>query len=194
VPALDEHQRAVGAGHAVALREGLVPRRRRVLPGEHGELLQVRGDQVGEAEHRAQGVLGLTLQQAAPGGRDHDGVQDHDRRPVGPEPPGDGLDDRHGPEHPDLDGVDLDVLGDRVQLCREELDRRDVDGAHAHGVLHDDGGDGAHPVAAHRGDRLEVRVLAGAARGVGAGDGQDAGHAGGHGATSPAGTAAKARR
>ena len=80
-------------------------------------------------------------------------------------------------------------LGLAIQILR-----RDVDVAHAHGVLDDDGGDGAHPVAAHRGDRLEVRVLAGAARGVGAGDGQDAGHAGGHGATSPAGTAAKARR
>ena len=88
------------------------------------------------------------------------------------EPIGDFGDDRSVEKHADLDRVDGDVVGNRVQLRAEEFHGRHVDVTDAPRVLADQCGDHAHAVGAVRGERLQVGLQPGAAGGVGAGDGQ----------------------
>ena len=78
-------------------------------------------------------------------------------------------------EHADLDGVDADVVDHRPDLLDDHLARNRIHGGHRHRVLSGDRGDGRHPVHPAARERLEVRLNAGAAAGIRAGDGEDPG-------------------
>ena len=83
---------------------------------------------------------------------------------------GDGLDDLGRAEHADLDGGDLDVLEDRVDLGADEFRRRQMNAANAFGVLRGEGRDRGHAVAAERCEGFEVGLNAGAAARIRPGD------------------------
>jgi hypothetical protein len=83
---------------------------------------------------------------------------------------GDRLDDLSAEEHPRLRRVHPDVAEDGLQLGADEVGRRLVDRAHLSGRLRGQRHDCAHPVTSKPGERLQVRLDAGAAAGVGAGD------------------------
>lgn len=90
------------------------------------------------------------------------------------EPLADSADHRLVAQHADLDGVDADVVTDRVQLLGQEAGRRDVDGLHAPGVLRRECRDRGHAVSAMGGNAFEVRLDPGPAGRVGACNGEDA--------------------
>jgi hypothetical protein len=62
------------------LRERLGPRRGAGLTREHGLLVQVGRDEVGEGEQLAQRGLGIGVEQPVAARRNHHGVEHHDRR------------------------------------------------------------------------------------------------------------------
>ena len=91
---------------------------------------------------------------------------------------GDGLDRRDVAEHPDLHGVDAEVLGDRPDLADDDLRRRPPGRPLTRDrVLHRDRRDRRRPVHAGARERLEVGLDPGAAAGVRPGDRQGDGHA-----------------
>ena len=76
-------------------------------------------------------------------------------------------------EHPDLHGVDADVLGHRADLRDDHRRARRLHRVDADGVLRGQRGDRRHPVDAAARERLQVGLDAGAAAGVRAGDRED---------------------
>ena len=87
------------------------------------------------------------------------------------------VDGLRGPQHPDLDRVDADVFGDRAHLGDDHLRRDRLDRLDPDRVLRRDRGDRGHPVHAAARERLQVRLDAGAAAGVRAGDREHCGNA-----------------
>ena len=172
VPALDQHRGAGLGREPLALFQRPGPVRGGRFAQQHGQLGQVRGDEVRQREQGPQRGLGRFLQQPVAARRHHHRVQDHDAGAHLFEPGPDGVDHRVVAEHADLDGVDGDVVADRLQLGRQEGCRRHMHGPDAPGVLGGQRRDGSHPVAAVRGDALQVGLDAGAAGGVRARDGQ----------------------
>lgn len=172
VPALGEHAHAVGARHRRGLVEGLRPGRCRCGIRQHRELGEVRGDEVGEGEQLAHRLLGIGVEEAIAARGDHDRIEHDDGRAGAAEPVGDLADHLGIREHPELHGIDRDVVGDRVELCAEELGGRHVHRANAVRVLRGERRDDGHAVAADRRDRLEVGLDTGPARRVAAGDAQ----------------------
>ena len=147
--------------------------------GQRARLGHVRRDD-GRARHqpRPERLLGVLVEQPRAALGDHHRVEHHRRARHEVERPAHGLDRLGGPEHPDLDRVDADVLGDRADL----LDDQPPAGAGStardrHRVLRRDRGDRGHPVHAAARERLEVGLDAGAAAGVRAGDREHPGNA-----------------
>ena len=75
-------------------------------------------------------------------------------------------------EHAQLDRADAKIIEAGIDLRAQEFQRRHVYRGHAAGVLRGQRGDRGQPVHAVRGKGLEVGLNAGAAAGIGAGDGQ----------------------
>ncbi len=174
VPALDQHPGTGAGGQPVALGDRRLQVRGGRLTHQHRELGQVRGDDVGQRQQPGDGQFGVRIQQPVTAGGNHHRVEDHVLRTMLGQPPR-----HHGhvgrvAEHPDLDRVDHDVVADRGELLGQELRRGTEHAAHATGVLGGQRGDRGHAVRAVRGERLEVRLDAGPAGRVGAGDGQGA--------------------
>ena len=120
---------------------------------------------------------GRVVEEHGAGLGDHHGV-DHDRRAglQQAERVFDGADGLRGAEHPDLHGVDADVLCHLPDLLDDHLRRRRVHRADAGRVLRGQRRDRRHPVDAAARERLQVRLDAGAAAGVRAGDREDGGN------------------
>ncbi len=76
---------------------------------------------------------------------------------------GDRFDDRPVLQHAGLDGIDADIVEDSAHLALDDIRRHIVNARDAEGVLDGDGGDGRRGVSAERGDRLDIRLDAGAA-------------------------------
>jgi hypothetical protein len=72
------------------------------------------------------------------------------------QPVRDRLGDSGGGEHPDLDGGDIDVFENRVDLRRVETREWDVHGSDLLRILRGQGGDDCHSVAAKRGEGFEI--------------------------------------
>ncbi len=87
-----------------------------------------------------------------------------------------GSHDVNGREHPEFRRVDLNVLGDGIDLRSDGFGRYGKDGTNAYCVLRGDRGDDRCPVDAARGERLEVGLQPGAPARIAAGDGQDSCH------------------
>ena len=232
VAALDQHRRSVlgqpprqldarGFGPHARRLESRRPRRRpprrrrrRLRPDLAPQALrlrQVRGDDGGERQQvldqRRHRLVG---EQRVAALRHHHRVEDHRRTarrpgPVVGQPLGHGDDDRGVGEHADLHRVDAEVVEHRVDLRRHQLGRQRQHRGHRPRVLRRHRGQRAHPVGAVGGEGLEVRLDAGAAAGVRAGDGQQAGRDGrrsalrrrrgdGGGSGAGAGTTARSRR
>ena len=114
--------------------------------------------------------LGVRVEQRRAALGDHHRV-DHDRRVADEvERLDDRLDRRLVAEHPDLDRVDADVGGDRLDLGDDDLGRHRDHQLDADRVLGGDRGDRGRPVDAAARERLQVGLDAGAAAGVRAGD------------------------
>ena len=78
-------------------------------------------------------------------------------------------------KHANLDGIDVYVFADGIQLLLEEIQRRDVDAAHALGILGNQRGDHAHSIPARGGDGLQIGLDAGSACGIGSSNRENTG-------------------
>ena len=123
---------------------------------------RARQEQLSQRRHR------LLFQEAGAALRDHDRVHHQVLQPVGRDAP----DDLGAGEHPRLDGSRMQVGEYRVDLGSDDVQRQLLDGRHRDRVLSGDRCDRAGAVDAQRRERLEVRLDAGSAARVGAGDGQ----------------------
>ena len=167
---------ACSARASSSTSSGAAGRRRARAPrAGSGVITVARGSSVSTSA-RAGGVV----EQHGAGLGDHHGV-DHDRR-AGLEQVErlvDRRDDLGRPEHPDLHGVDADVLGDGPDLLDDEVAGHRVHAGDADGVLRGQRGDRGHAVDAAAGERLQVGLDPGAAAGVRAGDREHGGDGGG---------------
>jgi hypothetical protein len=111
------------------------------------------------------------------GGGDHHRIEHH-RAGVVRQPRRHGGDDRRAGEHAELDGIHRQVRAQGGELLRDEAGRDGVHPGHPDGALGGQRGDDGHAVDGVVQQGLEVRLDAGPARGVGAGDGE---HGDGHG-------------
>src|SRR6516162_4483050 len=84
----------------------------------------------------------------------------------------DGVDRGRIAEHSDLDGTDGEVGEHRIDLRADEIGRHLMGGEHTGVVLRGEHGDNGSAIDAERGKRLEIRLDAGAAARIGAGDGE----------------------
>jgi hypothetical protein len=89
-------------------------------------------------------------------------------------------------QHAQLHRADAEVVEAGVDLGAQEIHRRHVHGADAARVLGGERGERAQAMHAVGGEGFQVGLDAGAAAGVGAGDGQRADGSGSHGAILPA--------
>ena len=143
-------------------------------PGQHARLRQVGRDDGRQRQQLVDDRLArLVVEQHGARLGDHHRV-DHDRRvPLDElERVADGADRLRGPQHPDLDGVDADVVRHGPDLRDDHLRRHGVDRLDTDGALRRERRDRRHPVHAAAGERLQVGLDAGAAAGVGPGDRQ----------------------
>ena len=181
VAALDQDGGPGSGREPLALLQRLGPAGGFGFAEQHAQFRQVGGDEVSQREERAEGRLGGLLQQAVAAGGHHDRVKDHDAGTDLLQPAADRGDHLLVTEHPDFHGVNADVVADGVELRGQERRRRNMDAAHPPGVLGGQRRDGGHSVAAAGCDAFQVRLDAGAARRIRAGDGQDAGNVPGRG-------------
>ena len=79
------------------------------------------------------------------------------------QPRGDGLDRRHLRHHPDLDGIDVEIAENRVDLRGDEIGGHLMNAGDALGVLRGQGRDHGGAIDAERRKRLQVGLDAGAA-------------------------------
>ena len=79
------------------------------------------------------------------------------------QPCGDGIDGGKPRHHPDLDGVDVEIAENRVDLRGHEVGGHNMNATDATCVLSGQGGDDRRAVDTERGKRLQVRLDAGAA-------------------------------
>jgi len=79
------------------------------------------------------------------------------------QPCGDGIDGGKLCRHPDLDGIDLKIAENRVDLRGHEAGGHRMNAADAARVLSGQGRDDGRAVNAERGKRLQVGLDAGAA-------------------------------
>ncbi len=98
--------------------------------------------------------------------------RDAGRRPA--EGVGHGLDDVEAVQHADLDAVGADVGEHHLDLAKDEVRRHVKNGGDARGVLRGQRRHRRRGIAAEGGDRLDVRLDAGTAAGIGTGDDEDA--------------------
>ncbi|MCW0424680.1 hypothetical protein NB713_002623 [Xanthomonas sacchari] len=120
----------------------------------------------------AQRVQGIVLQQLGAAGGHHHRVQHHPRWAIFFQRIGDQVDHLGVGEHAELDRADVEVGEAGIDLCAQERQRRHVYRGDAAGVLCGQRGGRRQPVHAVRGEGLEIRLDAGAAAGIGAGDAQ----------------------
>lgn len=92
------------------------------------------------------------------------------------QPVGHRADDVGGAEHAELDRIDAHILEERVDLQLEKFHRWGMHPGDRTGVLGRQRGDHRAAERAERREGLEVSQHAGAAGGVGAGDGEDVGN------------------
>ena len=132
----------------------------------------------------AQGRDRILVEQRIAALGQHDRVDHHQRQLELRDGGSHRFDDRRGGEHAGLRRVDVDIRGDRFDLCGDKVGRHGLCGRDPHGVLRRDGGDGGGAENPVRGEGLEVGLDAGAAAGVAAGDGQRRLDRSGHGGVS----------
>jgi hypothetical protein len=89
--------------------------------------------------------------------RDEHRIEDDEAGLMKREPVRDRRDDSGRGEHPDLDGGDIDVFENGVDLRRGKTRERDVHGSDPLRILRGQGGDDGHAVAAKRGEGFEIR-------------------------------------
>ena len=88
--------------------------------------------------------------------RDEHRIEDDEAWLMKREPVRDRRDDSGRGEHPNLDGGDIDVFENRVDLRRGKTRKRDVHGSDPLRILRGQGGDDGHAVAAKRGEGFEI--------------------------------------
>ena len=176
VPALHErdlrallHQGAAGAFHVFGRLD--------VDLGQNPRFIDVGGDDGRERnETPGDGALGVDGQQPVARGGDHDRVEDVLRQAVAGDAVGDGFDELDGAEHPRFHGLRRQVLGERIELRRDEGGGHGLPVLDAARILR---GDGAHDAGAEDAElmeRLEVGLDPGSAPGVRPGDGERDSH------------------
>ncbi len=99
------------------------------------------------------------------------------RRAIAVERGGDNVDRRRVGEHADLHRADIEIGEHRVDLRGDKVRRHIMDGEDALGVLRRQRGDDAGAIDAERGKGFQIRLDAGAAARIRAGDGQGDGNA-----------------
>ncbi len=153
---------------------GQVAARRAGHAGQRLRLGKVRRHDRGEREQAAdQRLDGVVLEQLCARACDQHRVDD-ERNGVALEELRHRLDDRAREEHPGLRRVDADVVEDGLQLRADEVRRQLVHRCHRDRVLGGERDDGARPVRARGGKRLQIGLDAGAAARVGRGNRQHA--------------------
>jgi hypothetical protein len=139
--------------------------------------MEVRRDDLGQGQHLGdERGARRGLEQRVAGLRDHDGVEHDGPAAVRAQTRGHRLDDGGRRQHPDLDRVGADIRQHGIDLSRHELGRDVEHAVNAQGVLGGQRGDHRGAEDPERRERLEVCLDAGAATGIGAGDGQRCGH------------------
>src|SRR3984893_3905779 len=89
--------------------------------------------------------------------RDEHRIEDDEAGLIKREPFRDRRDDSGRGEHPDLDGGDIDVFENCVDLRPGKTRERDVHGSDPLRILRGQGGEDGHAVAAKRGKGLQIR-------------------------------------
>ncbi len=140
---------------------------------EHRRFIEVRGDERGERQEPPHDEsLGIAVEQAIARRRDHHGVE----HVVGEPPPGNavghGLDDGSRAEHARFHRDRREVVGERLELAGDELDRDRLPRPNPDRVLGRHGGDHARAEHAELVERLQVGLDAGAAARVRSRDGE----------------------
>ena len=170
--ALEQHRRRAQrqqVGHSLIQRVNAFNRATQQQRG----LIQIGRHYGGQRKQRPHQHLGgfWRNQPVATGGH-HDRVQ-HD---LGQAVAGDGVSHQlHHVgcgQHADLDGVHANVIHHSIDLPLDGGQRDAVDAGHAQGVLHRDGGNGRHAIAAQGAAGFEVSLDTGTAAAIRAGDGQ----------------------
>ena len=175
VPALEQGGRRAqrqeflhGAVQCVYAINGVAQQQRR--------LVQIGRDHGGQREQLAhQHGCGFRGDQPVAAGGHHHGVQHHVAQLVSADGIGHHLHHFGRGQHADLDGICTNVLHHGVDLPAQDVHGNAVDAADTQRVLHGDGRDGRHAVAAQGAAGLEVGLYAGAATAVGARDDEHAG-------------------
>ena len=153
------------------------------LTGQNLRLWRIRRDEAGARDQfRPDGADGALIDETIPGGGHHHGIDDaRGKRRLRVKGFGDRLDELRRAEHAGLDRVGADIGEGDLDLAKYSVERDRPDTVDAFCVLHGDRSDGGHRMTAEHGDGLDVRLDAGAAAGIGAGDDEDAAGGVGHG-------------
>jgi thiazole synthase len=140
---------------------------------QHGRLAQVGGgDQCVGKEPLEVCVDAGLLQEAMPGGRHQDRIDDEVRQQSLCRQVGDHRDDGGRRQHPGLDAAHREVVEHRLDLLPYEPGFQGNDAAHLGRILRRHGGEGARAVHPERSESLQVGLCAGAAARIRAGNGQ----------------------
>ena len=156
-----------GLGQGIGIGNG--------APQQQSGFVQVGGDHAHAwKQFTHQHLHGFAGNQTVATGGYHHRVKHHPLKFVVVNGPSHHLDNTRGVQHADLDGVDTNVLHNRLDLGLQELGRYGVNALHAQRVLRRQGGDGGHAVTAQGGKSFQIGLNASAAATVRSGDGQNA--------------------
>ncbi len=143
--------------------------------GENACFRGIWGDNKGYGEDVGdEGGDGVLLKELITVFGDHDGIYDEAIEVKFAKDGGDGTDKVCGGKHTCFSGVSADVVEDRAELECEEFRGNIMNAVNAPGVLCGKCGDGGHAVDAEGVEGFKVGLYAGAAAGIGAGDGEGA--------------------
>jgi rubredoxin len=131
-----------------------------------------RGDRGERQQTFAQHGKGFRAGEHVAARRSEHRIEHHRPLRVLAEHVGDGVRDRGGAEHAELERGDGNIGEHRARLRRHQLGVERVQAVHAARVLHRERRHGAHRIGAHRGDSEQIGLHAGAARRVGGGEGE----------------------
>jgi hypothetical protein len=140
--------------------------------GEDLRLVKVRRHHVGQGEQLGhQGLARVGLEERITGLGDHHRIEDDTPLSVGAQALGHRADDGRRGEHADLHRIGAEVVQHHVDLLGHERGLHVDNAVNAHGVLGGERGDDGHAEHAKGAERLQIRLDAGTAAGVRAGDG-----------------------
>ena len=128
------------------------------------------------AAQLAHGLFGVFLQEAVAAGGHHDGVKNNwNGRIEAVEELGHHVGNGGVSQHANLYRINGHVIANGVQLLAEKVHRRDMDAAHALGILRHQGGHHGHAISARGGNGLQISLNSRPAGWIGAGNRQDTG-------------------